>query len=314
MTMPPEQAHQVSSLATSPRSCRSSSATTPRTASSSTAAPTSTDQAWPAPPRGPHQLAGTGRAAACNFTQYAQSKEPDIDEIIVYLCREPRPGQTPEETVEYLRPLGRRLSMPSPTPPRTRSRSSASSTTAGGGSRATCPGCCEGEPIPALDDPHSVTAQLIRLGYTPGRRTSDIVKEFQPSDPGSPRTPAPRPRQRERRLGPTMQRYSPEQDTPSTHPRTPGNHDAGLQRRRHRDRRRHRRPTHPRPPGQWLRDHGLEFIEDDDLPHARRLWATLARRCIPPYTDAAIAALTLLARSPGARTTTPSHASPSGMP
>lgn len=46
---------------------------------------------------------------------------------------------------------------------------------------------------------------------------------------------------------------------------------------------------------EWLRDHGLEFIEDDGLPHARRPWATLARHCIPPYTNAAIPALTLLA-------------------
>jgi hypothetical protein len=45
----------------------------------------------------------------------------------------------------------------------------------------------------------------------------------------------------------------------------------------------------------WARDHGFEFIEDHDLPHARRLWAFLARRCIPPYDDAAVPALTLLA-------------------
>ncbi len=45
------------------------------------------------------------------------------------------------------------------------------------------PGCCEGEPLPGLDDPNSVTAQLIRLDRTPGRRASEITQEFLPAEP-----------------------------------------------------------------------------------------------------------------------------------
>ncbi|MGW4079766.1 hypothetical protein ACWELB_40895 [Streptomyces asiaticus] len=39
----------------------------------------------------------------------------------------------------------------------------------------------------------------------------------------------------------------------------------------------------------------MECAEDDDLPHALRLWAFLARRCIPPCADAAVPVLTLFA-------------------
>ncbi|WP_425585728.1 DUF4192 family protein [Streptomyces longisporus] len=46
---------------------------------------------------------------------------------------------------------------------------------------------------------------------------------------------------------------------------------------------------------EWARDHRLEHIEDDNPPYARRLWAFLARRAIPPYEATAVPALTLLA-------------------
>ncbi len=38
---------------------------------------------------------------------------------------------------------------------------------------------------------------------------------------------------------------------------------------------------------------GIAQAEDDDLPHARRLWARLARHCAAPFTQEAVPILTL---------------------
>ncbi|UKY55198.1 DUF4192 domain-containing protein [Streptomyces inhibens] len=42
-------------------------------------------------------------------------------------------------------------------------------------------------------------------------------------------------------------------------------------------------------------DGGPAFAEEDDLLHARRLWAYLARHCAAPYAQEAVPVLTLLA-------------------
>ncbi|MET7718099.1 DUF4192 domain-containing protein [Streptomyces sp. NPDC005407] len=157
------------------------------------------------------------------------------------------------------------------------------------------PGCCEGEPLPALDDPNSVTAQLIRLGYSPGRRTSDIVQEFQPIDPAS----APR----------LLQALKDEGDSYANQCAHPGGEDAALAATRSllegamRDFRNGATELADDIAARLIhglqdnhaRDQAFEFAEDDDLPHARHLWTYLARCCVPPYTAAAAPVLTLLA-------------------
>lgn len=247
-------------------------------------------------PDDPAHWQQVAESAACNFMHYAQSKGQGLDcNIIIYLCREPRPGQTAEETAELLRPVADWL-VDALTDHRGVPQQSIG-LVAGRwwGFACDLSGCCEGEPLPALDDPNSATAQLIRLGCSPGRRTSDIVKEFQPIDPAS----APR----------LLQALKDEGDSYSHQCTQPAGQDAALAATRQllegamRDFRDGAteladdiaaRLIHGLQDN-YARDHAFEFAEDDDLSHARRLWTYLARRCTPPYTAEAVPLLTLVA-------------------
>lgn len=247
-------------------------------------------------PEDPTHWQQVAEAAACNFMHYAQRKGQGLNcDIIIYLCREPRPGQSAEETAELLRPVADwlvdALVEHRCTPQQTLGL------VAGRWWAYDCdlPGCCEGDPLPALDDRNSAAAQLIRLGYSPGRRTSDIAKEFQPAD--SDHTAHQRQAlDNEGAAWDAQYATSEGQDAAlnATHAllesamrdfrngatELADDIAARLIHGLHDD---------------WARDHGVEFAEDDDLPHARRLWAFLTRRCIPPYADAAVPALTLFA-------------------
>ncbi|MEU7272193.1 DUF4192 domain-containing protein [Streptomyces asiaticus] len=157
------------------------------------------------------------------------------------------------------------------------------------------PGCSETGLLPALDDPNSAAAQLIRLGYSPGRRASEIAKEFQPDDADNA--------QHQRRAldneGAAWSRQcltDEGQDAvlSATHAlleSAMGAFRNGATELADDIAARLIHGLHD----ELAHDHGMEFAEDDDLPHARRLWAFLARRCIPPYTDAAVPVLTLFA-------------------
>lgn len=235
-------------------------------------------------------------SAACNFIHFAQSRgRAPGSEIVVYLCHDPRPGQSPEETAELLRPLADRL-----VDVLTEHRGCPERTfglVAGRWWDFDCevPGCCEGEPFPNLDNPDSLTVRLTQLGYTPGRRTRDILAEFQPLTPEA--APGLLRALRDEGTNHLLQRSGPNgrqtaQD--ATHLLLEGAigdfrkggtelaHDVaarlihGLQ-------------------DNHARDHALEFAEDDDLPHARRLWTHLARCCVAPYTHYAVPVLTALA-------------------
>ncbi|MBT2390718.1 DUF4192 domain-containing protein [Streptomyces sp. ISL-1] len=247
-------------------------------------------------PEDPATWQQVAEGAACNFIHYAQDKGhgPDCN-IVIYLCREPRPGQTAEETADLLRPVADRLvdalSEHRGVPQQTLSL------VAGRWWAYACdlPGCCEGELLPALDDPTSITAQLIRLGYSPGRRTRDIIADFQPIDSAS----APR----------LLQALKNEGDNYSHQHAHPGGEDASLAATRVllegaiRDFRNSATELADDIAARLIhglqdnhaRDHAFEFAEDDDLPHARRLWTYLARRCVHPYTDNAVPLLTTLA-------------------
>jgi hypothetical protein len=247
-------------------------------------------------PDDPSHWQQVAEAAACNFIDYAQSKgHGPGSEIVIYLCREPRPGQTAEETAELLRPVADCL-----VDALTEHRGTPQQTlglVAGRWWAYECdlPGCCEGEPLPGLDDPTSVTAQLIRLGYSPGRRTSDILADFQPIDPAT----APR----------QLQALKDEGASYANQCAVPGGEDAALVATRAllegamRDFRNGATEIADDIAARLIhglqdnhaRDHAFEFAEDDDLPHARRLWTCLARRCAPPFTGQAVPLLTCLA-------------------
>ena len=220
----------------------------------------------------------------------------DVLDIIVFLCRNPRPGQSAAETAESMRPLANYFVDAFNKPHRAPVMSViALIDNHWWAYECHLPGCCEGEPLPGPDDPNSVTAQLIRLDRTPGRRASEITQEFLPAEPED--------------AADLLRALDNEGAAWDQHCATPSDDDTVLQ------------ATHTLLEtairdfrngatelahditarliyglnDEWARDHGLEHIEDDDLPHTRRLWAFLARCSLPPYEAAAVPALTLLA-------------------
>ncbi|MFE0190755.1 DUF4192 domain-containing protein [Streptomyces sp. NPDC058989] len=244
-------------------------------------------------PDDPTEWQQTAKAAACNFIHHAHSEGHNPDQgVIVYLCREPRPGQTAEDTAALLEPVADWI-----TDVLHEHRSHALQTLGLVANRwwafeCLTEGCCEGEPLPSPDDPDSVVAHMTRLGRTPGPRTSDILKEFQPTADHDflhvlGRTALNFKKQCATRLG-----------RDSALDTTYALIDIAMDR--------FRNGTHELGHELAARiivglqddgavDGGLALAEDDDLPHARRLWAHLARHCAAPYTQEAVPALTLLA-------------------
>jgi hypothetical protein len=154
-------------------------------------------------------------------------------------------------------------------------------------------GCCDGEPLPAGDHPESITAQLRALGRTPGRPSSEITTEFRPTD-----TDAARHRQAIEQAGEALARDA---STPRgqllARQRTLALIDTALQ---------DLRTGKPIPDeiaaritlglnDNRARDRALSHGPDENLPYERHLWATLARRCVPPYSAMAPSLLTLFA-------------------
>ncbi|MDN0193948.1 DUF4192 domain-containing protein [Streptomyces sp. S.PNR 29] len=248
-------------------------------------------------PDDPATWQATAAAFAAKFTRITHEHgHPDILDIVVFLCRTPRPGQSAEETAEALRPLADYF-VDAFTD---LGRAPVMSTIALVDNRwwayeCHLPGCCEGEPLPSPDDPTSVAAQLARHGWTPGRRTSEITQEFQPEEPED----AEDLRRALDNEGAAWAQYCANPSDDDTF--LQGTHalvetairdfGAGANELAHDITARLIHGLND----EWARDHGLEHIEDDELPHARRLWAFLARRAIPPYEVAAVPALTLLA-------------------
>ncbi|MFE3525367.1 DUF4192 domain-containing protein [Streptomyces sp. NPDC059161] len=220
----------------------------------------------------------------------------DIQHIVAYLCRTPRPGHNAKETAESLRPLADYLIEAFTN--LGRAPVNAVITLVDNywwAYESQRPGVCEGEPLPDPDDPNSLTTQLIRHGYTPGRRASEITQEFQPTEPEDAAYLL-------RALDNEGAAWAQHCAAPSQdHTFLEGTHAlletamrdfrTGATELAHDITARLAHGLHD----EWAQDHGLEYIEDDDLPHARRLWAFLARRCLPPYEPAAVPALTLLA-------------------
>ncbi|MCR8573049.1 DUF4192 domain-containing protein [Streptomyces sp. Isolate_219] len=216
-----------------------------------------------------------------------------LNTITVYLCRDTRPGQTADHIADLLRPAADRIASI------LKNHGAKIQETIGlvndrwWAYECLQPNCCAGERLPALDDPNSLTTELLRRGLTPGRRTSEIASEFRPTATNATRyrqaldaVAADLQEQTLTRLGKTLTRNGTAKilagalkDFRNGNTQLPDEIAArlilGLQDNK-------------------ARDQALAYSEDDDLPHARQLWAHLARRCVPPHTDKAPPLLTLL--------------------
>ncbi|WP_382465852.1 DUF4192 family protein [Streptomyces noursei] len=244
-------------------------------------------------PDDPTDWIEAAQTAAYQFTHlvHEHGRTPD-NGIIVYLCREPRSDETAEDTAELLRPIANAL-----VDTLTEHRGDVLQTlglVAGRWWAYTCdiPGCCEGEPLPTPDDPSSVAAQLIKLGYSPGRRTRDIAKEFQPNTSHLFLNV----------LSDTAYAFKKQCLTQRGHAAaltTTHDHiETAMRRFREGATELDRALTARLIVGlqdNSAVDEGAAYAEDDDLPHARRLWAYLARHCAAPFTSEALPALTLYA-------------------
>ncbi len=231
--------------------------------------------------------------AARQFVGYAHDRGHDPAQgVIIYLCREPRPGQTAEETAALLAPIGTWLTNEFAWHRATVLRTIGLIADRWWAYECDIDGCCEGEPLPSPDDPTSVVAQMTRLGRTPGRRTRDIIKEFRATaDPDF------------------LKDLHAAADHFNTRCATNAGADATLA------------LTLGQIGAAMIQFHdgatvlsralttllivglqddaaveaGIAHAEDDDLPHARRLWAYLARHCAAPFTQEAVPILTLFA-------------------
>ncbi|MFJ2247441.1 DUF4192 family protein [Streptomyces sp. NPDC094461] len=245
-------------------------------------------------PEDPADWQATVETAARQFVAYANDRGHNPDEgIIIYLCREPRRGQTPWDTAALLAPVADQL-----TTTLMEHRANVLQTIGLVANRwwaYECPteGCCEGEPLPSPDDPTSIAAQMARLGRTPGPRTRDIVKEFRAATPDPAflkelHTAASRFNTRcatragsdamlattSVQIGAAMNQFR--EGATTLTPALATQLIVGLQ-------------------DELAVEAGMAQTDDDDLPHARRLWSYLARHCADPFTQEAVPIQTLYA-------------------
>ncbi|MFE4535770.1 DUF4192 family protein [Streptomyces scopuliridis] len=244
-------------------------------------------------PEDPAEWQATAETAARQFVAYAHDQGHNPDQgIVIYLCREPSPGQTPWDTAALLAPVADWL-----TTELTEHRATVLQTIGLVSNRWWCyechiEGCCEGEPLPSADDPASVTAQMARLGRTPGPRTRDIVKEFRATaDPDFLKDLHTAARRFNTRCATKAGRNA-------TLATTCTQIDAAMNQFREGATALTRALTTQLIAG--LQDDvaveaGMAHTDDNDLPHARRLWSYLARNCAEPFTKEAAPILTLYA-------------------
>ncbi|MGW3121325.1 DUF4192 domain-containing protein [Streptomyces sp. NPDC001107] len=247
-------------------------------------------------PEDPASWQAAAEAIATHFHHITHEPgRPDILDIVIFLCRTPRPGQSAEETAESLRPLAHYFIDAFNAP----LRAPVHSVIALVDNRwwafeCQLPNCCEGEPLPSPDDPTSVAAQLAHYGLTPGPRSSDIASEYLPTTTNAARyhqaideVGADIVEQTRTRVGRNLTREYTDKiiagalkDFRNGARQLPAEIAAriiiGLQ-------------------DNEARDRALARSEDDDLAHARPLWGYLARCCVPPHTNLAPPLLTLLA-------------------
>ncbi|BDM67555.1 hypothetical protein HEK616_10420 [Streptomyces nigrescens] len=245
-------------------------------------------------PDDPAEWKAAAELAALQFVAYAHEKRHDPGQgVIIYLCRDPRPDETPWDTAALLAPVTDWLTLTL-----LNERACVLQTIGLVANRwwayeCTTEGCCEGQPLPPADDPTSVKAQMARLGRTPGPRTRDIVKEFRPAtaDPDFLKD-------LDSAVAQFNARCATSAGRDATLTSTCAQIDAAISQFRAGATTLNRTLATQLVVG--LHDDGaveagMAHTDDDDLPHARRLWAYLARHCADPFTQEAVPTLTLYA-------------------
>nr|WP_239086466.1 DUF4192 domain-containing protein [Streptomyces parvus] len=235
----------------------------------------------------------TAKTAARRFAAYANDQGHNPDQgVIIYLTCEPRSEQTPWDTAALLAPVADWL-----TTELMEHRGVVLQTIGLVSNRwwayeCSTEGCCEGEPLPSPDDPTSITAQMARLGRTPGPRTRDILAEFRPTTADLEFL---------KDLHGATSRFKGRCATSAGRDAmlstTCAQIGAAINQFRSGATALNRALTTQLIVG--LRDDvavdaGM-IHADEDLPHARRLWAYLARHCADPFTHEAVPILTLFA-------------------
>ncbi|MEU6138782.1 DUF4192 family protein [Streptomyces sp. NPDC047081] len=231
--------------------------------------------------------------AARQFVTYARDRGHDPAQgVLIYLCREPRPGQSPEDTAALLAPISTWLTDEFHENSATVLQTIGLVANRWWAYECDIDGCCEGEPLPSPDDPTSVVAQMTRLGRTPGPRTRDIIKEFRATaDPdviNELHTAADH----------FKSRSATNAGRDAALMATVNQIDAAIGKFRDGATALSRDLTTQLIVG--LNDDvaveaGIAHAEDHDLPHARRLWAYLARHCAEPFAQEGVPILTLYA-------------------
>lgn len=244
-------------------------------------------------PDDPAEWKVTAETAARRFAAYANDRGHNLDQgVIIYLTREPRPDRTPWNTAALLAPVADWL-----TTELMEHRGVVLQTIGLVSNRwwayeCGTEGCCEGEPLPSPDDPTSITAQMARLGRTPGPRTRDILAEFRPTTAdleilkdlhvatsrfkGRCATSAGRDAMLSTtcaQIGAAINQFR--SGATALNRALTTQLIVGLQ-------------------DDAAVDAGMVHA-DEDLPHTRRLWAYLARHCAEPFTQEAVPILTLFA-------------------
>ncbi|MFF9478041.1 DUF4192 domain-containing protein [Streptomyces sp. NPDC014733] len=245
-------------------------------------------------PEDPTQWHATSQKAARHFAAYAHDRGHDLGQgVIIYLCREPRSNETPWDTAALLAPVTDWL-----TTELTQQRATVHQTIGLVANRwwayeCHTDGCCEGEPLPSPDDPTSVAAQMARLGRTPGPRTRDIINEFRATttDPDFLQD-----------LRNAASRFNTASATgaelDATLTTTYAQIDTAINQFRAGTTTLNRTLTAQLIVGlqdDAAVDAGAAHTADDDLPHARQLWAYLARHSTAQPAREAVPALTLYA-------------------
>ncbi|OKJ55966.1 DUF4192 domain-containing protein [Streptomyces sp. CB02115] len=245
-------------------------------------------------PEDPAEWQATAEDGARQFVAYANDQGHNPDQgVIIYLCREPRVDQTPWDVAALLAPVGDWLSTTL-----MEHRAYVLQTIGLVSNRwwaFDCPteGCCEGEQLPSADDSTSITAQMARLGRTPGPRTRDLLAEFRATTPDLELL---------QDLHVAALRFNGRCATRAGHDATLSTTctqiNAAVNQFRSGATALNRALTTQLIVG--LQDDaaveaGMVHADDDDLPHTRRLWAYLARHCAEPFTQEAVPILTLFA-------------------
>lgn len=239
-------------------------------------------------PGDPATWADIANDIICQFLALPDTGDSRPEAAVIYLTAEPRPGEDGIAVAERLAPLAGYLAEASAANDVTVRESLCLSDSRWWSYTCQNLECCDpsGTPIPSPDNPGTVTAGLLFAGATPGLPREEFLSSLEPitADAAGRQRLALQKAQPDITVewlmagGASAMR---EQTGKLLHTVMTAFQDGaealddddaanlliGLQ-------------------GKIVRDQAVEYAEDHELPHARRLWHTLIRRCVPPRTRA----------------------------